>query len=82
MTSSSLPIVLYAVPFLAALLVAVVGWYVRGSARVIAVSAMAMTATPIGVAPPWQALWGQLVTTRKAAIGVRERTDRCERHGQ
>ena len=44
MTVSSLPIVLYAVPFLAALLVASLGWYVRGAARIIAVSAMALTA--------------------------------------
>ncbi len=49
MTVSNLPIVLYAVPFLAALLVAAIGWYVRGAARIIAVSAMGLTAVVAAV---------------------------------
>lgn len=44
MTPANLPVVIYAVPFLAALLVAAIGWYVRRAARVIAVSALALTA--------------------------------------
>lgn len=44
MTTSNLPIVLYAVPFLAALLAAATGWYVRGAARALAATATAVTA--------------------------------------
>jgi multicomponent Na+:H+ antiporter subunit D len=41
--TSNLPVILYMVPFTAALLVAAVGWYVRGAARAIAVAALAAT---------------------------------------
>jgi len=41
---SNLPIILYLVPFLAALVTAAVGWYIRGAARTIAVGALALTA--------------------------------------
>jgi multicomponent Na+:H+ antiporter subunit D len=41
---SNLPIILYLVPFVAALLVAAVGWYVRGAARTIAVGGLALMA--------------------------------------
>lgn len=40
---SNLPIFLYLVPFLAAILVAALGWYIRGAARVIAIGALALT---------------------------------------
>jgi multicomponent Na+:H+ antiporter subunit D len=41
---SNLPIILYLVPFLAAIVVAAVGWYIRGAARTIAVGSLALTA--------------------------------------
>jgi multicomponent Na+:H+ antiporter subunit D len=40
---SNLPIILYLVPFVSALVVAAIGWYVRGSARTLAVLALAAT---------------------------------------
>lgn len=40
---SNLPIILYLVPFVSALLVAAIGWYVRGAARTLAVLALAAT---------------------------------------
>jgi multicomponent Na+:H+ antiporter subunit D len=40
---SNLPVILYLVPFIAALLVAALGWYVRGAARAIAIAALALT---------------------------------------
>lgn len=42
--TSNLPIVLYLVPFVGALLVAALGWYVRGAARALAIGALALTA--------------------------------------
>jgi multicomponent Na+:H+ antiporter subunit D len=41
--TSNLPILLYTVPFLAALLTATLGWYVRGVARWITTGALALT---------------------------------------
>jgi cell division protein FtsW (lipid II flippase) len=37
---ASLPVILYMVPFLAALLAAGLGWYIRGAARWIAIGAL------------------------------------------
>lgn len=45
---SNLPIILYLVPFMGALIVAAAGWYVRGAARTIAVGTLALTAA-VGV---------------------------------
>jgi multicomponent Na+:H+ antiporter subunit D len=42
--TSNLPIVLYLVPFLGALIVSSVGWYVRGTARAVTLGALALTA--------------------------------------
>ncbi|MFW6205650.1 MAG: complex I subunit 5 family protein, partial [Gemmatimonadota bacterium] len=44
MTLSSLPILLFLTPFLAAMVAVALGWFIRGAARVVAVIALAITA--------------------------------------
>lgn len=49
---AAIPVLLYMIPFLAALLVAGIGWYVRGAARVITIGALAlMLATALAAIP-------------------------------